>query len=78
MVGGQLGSDMSSFLDQAGGDSELASKMDQQHAAAQSKGAGQDSLRQAADAQKEVCLVELYCWTGKRNHMPLGLAFCLC
>ncbi|KAK9830702.1 hypothetical protein WJX74_003245 [Apatococcus lobatus] len=37
----------------AEGDSELGKKMDQQHAAAESKGPGQDSLKQAAEAQKE-------------------------
>lgn len=42
------------FLWQAEGDSELGQKMDKQHAAAQSKGPGQDSLKQAADAQKAV------------------------
>ena len=39
---------------QAEGDNELGKKMDQQHAAAASKGPGQDSLKQAAEAQKEV------------------------
>ncbi|KAK9847047.1 hypothetical protein WJX84_000595 [Apatococcus fuscideae] len=37
----------------AEGDSELGQKMDKQHAAAQSTGAGQSDLKAAADAQKK-------------------------
>ena len=47
---------------QAQGDSELGKKMDQQHAAAASKGPGQDSLRQTAEAQKEVIKAHSLRW----------------